>query len=43
MAPRYDTVSSFFSEQFGRSFKLFGDTFGHDSTELAPFSQRSQM
>jgi 3-phenylpropionate/trans-cinnamate dioxygenase ferredoxin reductase subunit len=32
---RYDTVSSFFSEQFGRSFKLFGDTFGHDSTELA--------
>jgi len=34
-AARYDTVSSFFSEQFGRSFKLFGDTFDHDSTELA--------
>jgi 3-phenylpropionate/trans-cinnamate dioxygenase ferredoxin reductase subunit len=33
-AGRYDTVSSFFSEQFGRSFKLFGDTFGHDETEL---------
>jgi 3-phenylpropionate/trans-cinnamate dioxygenase ferredoxin reductase component len=31
---RYDTVSSFFSEQFGRSFKLFGDTLGHDSTQL---------
>jgi 3-phenylpropionate/trans-cinnamate dioxygenase ferredoxin reductase subunit len=31
---RYDTVSSFFSEQFGRSFKLFGDTFGHDATAL---------
>ncbi len=31
---RYDIVSAFFSEQFGRSFKSFGDTAGHDSTEL---------
>lgn len=31
---RYDIVSAFFSEQFGRSFKAFGDTTGHDSTEL---------
>ena len=31
---RYDTVSSFFSEQFGRSFKTFGDTTGHDDTRL---------
>jgi 3-phenylpropionate/trans-cinnamate dioxygenase ferredoxin reductase subunit len=31
---RYDTVSSFFSEQFGRSFKSFGDPLGHDSTTL---------
>ena len=31
---RYDTVSSFFSEQFGRSFKTFGDPAGHDSTRL---------
>ena len=31
---RYDTVSSFFSEQFGRSFKTFGDPLGHDSTRL---------
>lgn len=31
---RYDTVSSFFSEQFGRSFKTFGDALGHDSTRL---------
>ena len=23
--PRYDTVSAFFSEEFGRSFKVFGD------------------
>jgi 3-phenylpropionate/trans-cinnamate dioxygenase ferredoxin reductase subunit len=31
---RYDAVSSFFSEQFGRSFKSFGDPLGHDSTSL---------
>jgi 3-phenylpropionate/trans-cinnamate dioxygenase ferredoxin reductase subunit len=31
---RYDTVSSFFSEQFGKSFRTFGDQQGHDSTEL---------
>jgi 3-phenylpropionate/trans-cinnamate dioxygenase ferredoxin reductase subunit len=31
---RYDTVSSFFSEEFGKSFRLFGDATGHDSTEL---------
>ena len=31
---RYDTVSSFFSEQFGRSFKSFGDPQGHDATTL---------
>ncbi len=31
---RYDTVSSFFSEQFGRVFKAFGDTHGHDETAL---------
>jgi 3-phenylpropionate/trans-cinnamate dioxygenase ferredoxin reductase subunit len=31
---RYDTVSSFFSEQFGRSFKTFGDLQGHDETRL---------
>ena len=31
---RYDIVSSFFSEQFGRSFKLFGDPTGHDTTAL---------
>src|SRR5947209_5623149 len=31
---RYDTVSSFFSEQFGRSFKTFGDPLGHDTTSL---------
>lgn len=30
----YDTVSSFFSEEFGRAFKLFGDPGGHDSTTL---------
>jgi 3-phenylpropionate/trans-cinnamate dioxygenase ferredoxin reductase subunit len=30
----YDTVSSFFSEQFGRAFKTFGDPTGHDSTTL---------
>jgi 3-phenylpropionate/trans-cinnamate dioxygenase ferredoxin reductase subunit len=31
---RYDAVSSFFSEQFGHSFKSFGDSLGHDSTAL---------
>jgi 3-phenylpropionate/trans-cinnamate dioxygenase ferredoxin reductase subunit len=31
---RYDTVSSFFSEQFGRSFKSFGDPLGHNTTAL---------
>ncbi len=31
---RYDTVSSFFSEEFGKSFKVFGDASGHDSTSL---------
>src|SRR4051812_29696390 len=31
---RYDIVSSFFSEQFGRSFKAFGDAAGHDGTSL---------
>jgi 3-phenylpropionate/trans-cinnamate dioxygenase ferredoxin reductase component len=31
---RYDKVSSFFSEQFGHTFKLFGDTTGHDEKAL---------
>jgi 3-phenylpropionate/trans-cinnamate dioxygenase ferredoxin reductase subunit len=31
---RYDTVSSFFTEQFGQAFKVFGDAQGHDSTAL---------
>ncbi len=31
---RYDTVSAFFSEEFGKSFKVFGDAAGHDSTVL---------
>jgi 3-phenylpropionate/trans-cinnamate dioxygenase ferredoxin reductase subunit len=31
---RYDIVSAFFSEQFGRSFKLFGDTTGHDALDV---------
>ena len=31
---RYDIVSAFFSEEFGKSFKAFGDTAGHDSTAL---------
>jgi 3-phenylpropionate/trans-cinnamate dioxygenase ferredoxin reductase subunit len=30
----YDIVSAFFSEQFGHSFKLFGDAAGHDATTL---------
>ena len=31
---RYDTVSAFFSEEFGRSFRYFGDASGHDDTAL---------
>ncbi len=31
---RYDIVSTFFSEEFGRSFKSFGDATGHDATAL---------
>lgn len=31
---RYDIVSAFFSEEFGKSFKLFGDANGHDATAL---------
>jgi 3-phenylpropionate/trans-cinnamate dioxygenase ferredoxin reductase subunit len=31
---RYDIVSAFFSEEFGRSFRYFGDAEGHDSTVL---------
>jgi 3-phenylpropionate/trans-cinnamate dioxygenase ferredoxin reductase component len=31
---RYDTVSAFFSEQFGRSFRSLGDPTGHDDTSL---------
>jgi 3-phenylpropionate/trans-cinnamate dioxygenase ferredoxin reductase component len=31
---RYDAVSSFFSEQFGRAFKSFGDPLGHNATAL---------
>lgn len=31
---RYDKVSSFFSEQFGETFKLFGDTTGYDEQAL---------
>ena len=30
----YDIVSAFFSEEFGKSFKSFGDAAGHDSTVL---------
>jgi 3-phenylpropionate/trans-cinnamate dioxygenase ferredoxin reductase subunit len=31
---RYDIVSAFFSEEFGRSFRYYGDASGHDSTAL---------
>jgi 3-phenylpropionate/trans-cinnamate dioxygenase ferredoxin reductase component len=31
---RYDTVSSFFSEQFGHVFRSYGDPEGHESTAL---------
>ena len=31
---RYDVVSAFFSEQFGRMFRSFGDPLGHDETTL---------
>jgi 3-phenylpropionate/trans-cinnamate dioxygenase ferredoxin reductase subunit len=33
-AERYDTVSAFFSEEFGKSFRYFGDAAGHDDTSL---------
>ena len=31
---RYDIVSAFFSEEFGRSFRYLGDPTGHDRTVL---------
>jgi 3-phenylpropionate/trans-cinnamate dioxygenase ferredoxin reductase subunit len=31
---RYDIVSAFFSEEFGRSFRMFGDPSGHDGGRL---------
>jgi len=31
---RYDIVSSFFSEEFGKSFRVHGDAAGHDDTSL---------
>ncbi len=31
---RYEAVSSFFSEEFGQAFKVFGDAAGHDDTAL---------
>ena len=31
---RYDVVSSFFTELFGRSFKVFGDSEGHDDLQV---------
>ena len=31
---RYDIVSAFFSEEFGKSFRAFGDAAGHDDTAL---------
>jgi 3-phenylpropionate/trans-cinnamate dioxygenase ferredoxin reductase component len=31
---RYDTVSAFFSEEFGRAYRAFGDPTGHDETRL---------
>jgi 3-phenylpropionate/trans-cinnamate dioxygenase ferredoxin reductase subunit len=31
---RYDAVSAFFSEVFGRSFRHYGDLTGYDSTDL---------
>ncbi|HZQ82881.1 MAG TPA: NAD(P)/FAD-dependent oxidoreductase [Gaiellaceae bacterium] len=31
---RYDIVSSFFSEEFGKSFRSYGDASGHDGTRL---------
>jgi 3-phenylpropionate/trans-cinnamate dioxygenase ferredoxin reductase subunit len=31
---RYDIVSAFFSEEFGRTFRYLGDATGHDSTSL---------
>ena len=38
---RYDIVSAFFSEEFGRSFRCFGDAHGHDSTALEATSPRA--
>jgi 3-phenylpropionate/trans-cinnamate dioxygenase ferredoxin reductase subunit len=31
---RYDIVSAFFSEEFGRTFRMFGDPSGHDGARL---------
>ena len=31
---RFDIVSAFFSEQFGRTFRYFGQSDGHDATRL---------
>jgi 3-phenylpropionate/trans-cinnamate dioxygenase ferredoxin reductase subunit len=31
---RFDHVSAFFSEEFGRTFRYFGDAAGHDGTAL---------
>jgi len=31
---RFDIVSSFFSEEFGKSFRTYGDALGHDATSL---------
>jgi 3-phenylpropionate/trans-cinnamate dioxygenase ferredoxin reductase component len=31
---RYDIVSAFFSEEFGKSFRYLGDASGHDATTL---------
>ncbi len=31
---RYDVVSVFFSEEFGRTFRSYGDSTGHDATAL---------
>jgi 3-phenylpropionate/trans-cinnamate dioxygenase ferredoxin reductase subunit len=41
---RYDIVSAFFSEEFGRSFKLFGDPTGHDDSRLdGDFAEESAV
>ncbi|HEV2590470.1 MAG TPA: FAD-dependent oxidoreductase, partial [Gaiellaceae bacterium] len=31
---RYDAVSAFFSEEFGKTFRYFGDASGHDDSAL---------